>query len=93
MTWYDMHRSVHDYIRCQEQGRPEAFDLDAYDLSEAERSAFEHRDVGAFYELGLHGVLLNRYCRQLGYSLNEYRSLLEPYGTPEGRKGRWQSSS
>lgn len=91
MTWYEMHRCVYDFIRSSEQGRPGSFDPTAYDLTAMERSAFEHRDVGAFYELGLHGVLLNRYCREIGYSRDDYRAILQPYAVAEERRARWQS--
>ena len=92
MTWYEMHRCVHDSIRFQEQGRA-AFDATSYDLSEAERTAIDSGDIGALYRLGLHGVLLNRYCRQLGISLDDYRRLLQPYAVEQERRGRWQRSS
>lgn len=91
MTWYDMHRCVYDYVRANEQGRPEAFNVSRYDLSDEERAAFDDRDVAAFYRLGLHGVLLNRYCREIGYSRDDYRAILQPFAVVEERRGRWQS--
>ena len=91
MTWYEMHRCVYDFIRSSEQGRPGSFDATEYDLTTEERAALERRDVGAFYGLGLHGVLLNRYCREIGYSRDDYRAILEPFGVVEERRGRWQS--
>jgi hypothetical protein len=93
MTWYDMHVCVYDYIRANEQGHPESFDASGYDLTAAERAAFDDRDVAAFYQLGLHGVLLNRYCRQIGYTLDGYREVLQPFAQEEERRGRWQTSS
>ena len=59
-------------------------------LSPAERSAFEGKDVGKLYTMGLHPVLLNGYCRAQGLSRNEYRAILERLGEPETRKARWQ---
>lgn len=93
MTWYEMHRCVYDFVRCQEQGRGDAFDAASYDLSEAERTAVDTGDIGALYDLGLHGVLLNRYCRQLGISLDDYKRRLQPYAVHQERRGRWQRSS
>ena len=90
MTWYDMHRCVYDYIRASEKGEPDSFDIARYDLSGEERDAFDGRDVAAFYQLGLHGVLLNRYCREIGYSRDDYRRILEPFAEATGRTGRWQ---
>lgn len=92
MTWYDMHRCVYDFIRANEKGAPETFDVTSYDLSAGEIEAFVKRDVAAFYQLGLHGVLLNRYCREVGYSRDEYRVMLQPFVTAPERVGRWQTS-
>jgi hypothetical protein len=91
MTWYDMHRCVYDFIRGNETGHPESFDATRYELSVEERAAFDERDVAAFYRLGLHGVLLNRYCREIGYSRDQYRAILQPFAVVEERRGRWQS--
>lgn len=91
MTWYDMHRSVYDFIRASETGRPQDFDITRYDLTEPERAAFDAHDVAAYYQLGLHGVLLNRYARQVGYSRDDYRAILQPFAAAENRRGRWQS--
>ena len=91
MTWYDMHRCVYDFIRAHETGVPDSFDGSRYDLSQAERAAFDVRDIAAFHRLGLHGVLLNRYCRQVGYSRDDYRAMLAPFVTSPERRGRWQS--
>ncbi len=91
MSWYDLHRCVYDYIRASERGTPEAFDPAGYDLDPDERAAFADRDVAAMYRLQLHGVLLNRYCRQIGYSRDAYRQILAPFATAPTRRGRWQS--
>jgi len=55
-----------------------------------ERKAFDDRDVAAFYQMGLHEVLINRYARAAGYARDDYRKILEPFGKPEERRGRWQ---
>jgi hypothetical protein len=86
-----MHRCVYDFIRAQERGVPDSFDPSAYQLTDHERRAFEDRDVAAFHQLGLHGVLLNRYCRQIGLSRDDYRAILQPFALVESRRGRWQS--
>ena len=96
MSWYQMHRCVYDWVRAGEVNSADGtdgrvgFDATAYDLTDEERKAFENRDIAAFYRLGLHEVLLNRYARALGLSLADYRTILEPLGTKEERKGRWQ---
>ena len=43
MTWYDMHRCVYDFIRANETGAPESFEVDRYDLSADEREAFAQK--------------------------------------------------
>ena len=96
MTLYQLHRCVYDWVRAGEVGGDAAatdrasFDATRYELSEEERTAFESKDVAALYRLGLHPVLLNRFCRAAGYSRDDYRKLLEPFAAPEERKGRWQ---
>ena len=92
MSLYQLHRCVWDHVRAgQVSGSTmRAFDVNQYDLSEAERSAFEGKDIGGLYTMGLHPVLLNGYCRAQGLSRNEYRAILERLGEPETRKARWQ---
>ncbi len=68
----------------------EGFDDSVYELTDAERAAFEAKDPAALYQLGLHAVLINRFARAAGYARDDYRKLLEPFGKPEERKGRWQ---
>ncbi len=98
MSLYQLHRCVYDWVRAGEVGGGEAaaasgrasFDVGKYDLTDAERIAFESQDVAGLYQLGLHEVLLNRFCRAAGYSRDDYRKLLEPFAKPEERRGRWQ---
>lgn len=92
MTLYQLHRCVYDYVRAGEigSGTGAAFDVNRYDLHDDERTAFESKDVAALYQLGLHPVLLNRFCRAVGYGRDDYRKILEVFGTPEERKGRWR---
>jgi hypothetical protein len=96
MSWYQMHRCVYDGVRAGEvnsadggDGRAD-FDVSAYELTDDERKAFENRDIAALYKLGLHEVLLNRFCRAAGFARDDYRKILEPFGATEERKGRWQ---
>ena len=96
MSWYQLHRCVYDWVRAGEVGSADAgdgrlsFDDSAYELSAEERKAFETRDVAALYQLGLHEVLLNRFCRAAGFARDDYRKILEPFAAKEERKGRWQ---
>ena len=96
MSWYQLHRCVYDWVRAGEVTSAEGgdgragFDVSAYELTDEERKAFENRDIGALYQLGLHEVLLNRYARAAGFARDDYRKVLEPFGVPEERKGRWQ---
>ena len=96
MSWYQLHRAVYDWVRAGEvnsasggDGRA-AFDVSAYELTDEERKAFESRDIAALYKLGLHEVLLNRFCRAAGFARDDYRKILEPFGEKEERRARWQ---
>ncbi|HET7477542.1 MAG TPA: hypothetical protein VFJ97_16150 [Dermatophilaceae bacterium] len=92
MSNYQLHRCVWDNVRAgQVSGSTmRDFDVNKYDLTEEERKAFESADVGALYQLGLHPVLLNGFCRAAGFSRNEYRAILEKYAEPTTKKARWQ---
>lgn len=96
MSLYQLHRCVYDWVRAGEVNSADAgdgrlnFDMSGYELTDDERKAFENKDVAAFYQLGLHRVLLNRYCRAAGFARDEYRKILEPFAEKEERKGRWQ---
>ena len=96
MSLYQLNRAVYDWIRAGEVNSDAAgdgragFDLSRYELTEDERKAFDDKDVAAFYTMGLHEVLINRYARAAGYARDDYRKILEPFGKPEERRGRWQ---
>jgi hypothetical protein len=95
MSFYQLHRCVYDWVRAGEVNSESAdgrldFDDSQYELTDEERKAFESRDVAALYQLGLHEVLLNRFCRAAGFARDDYRKILEPFGGTEERKGRWQ---
>jgi hypothetical protein len=96
MSLYQLHRCVFDWVRAGEvnsdtevDGRV-GFDDTQYELTDDERKAFETRDIAALYQLGLHQVLLNRFCRAAGFARDDYRKVLEPFATTEERRGRWQ---
>lgn len=96
MSLYQLNRAVYDWIRAGEVNSDAAgdgragFDVSRYDLSDDERKAFDDKDVAAFYQMGLHEVLISRYARAAGFARDDYRKILEPYGKPEERRGRWQ---
>jgi hypothetical protein len=74
------------------QGRPE-ISTNGYDLTDTERDALVNKDVGAIYAMGTHPVIINGYCRALGYKKADYRPLLEAAApTTEERSVRWQTS-
>ncbi|HEY0813678.1 MAG TPA: hypothetical protein VGE11_10400 [Pseudonocardia sp.] len=96
MSVYQLNRCVYDWVRAGEvnshagtDGRI-GFDDSGYELTDDERKAFQARDVASLYQLGLHEVLLNRFCRAAGFARDEYRALLAPLGVKEERRGRWQ---
>ncbi len=96
MSVYQLNRLVYDWVRAGEvnsgngdDGRAN-FDLSGYELSDDERKAFDSRDIGTLWQLGLHDVLVNRYARAIGLTLADYRGILAPLAQPEERRGRWQ---
>jgi hypothetical protein len=92
VSLYQLHRCVYDFVRAGESsdGAVKVFNVDDYDLNTNERNAFDVTDVAAIYALGLHPVLLNRYCRAVGFARDDYRRMLEPFASAEEGKGRWQ---
>jgi hypothetical protein len=96
MSLYQLNRAVYDWVRAGEVNSAEGgdgragFDLSRYDLTDEERAAFDARDIAAFYRMGLHQVLINRYARAAGFARDAYREILAPYAEPEKRRGRWQ---
>ena len=96
MSVYQLNRAVYDWVRAGEVNSGDAgdgragFDVSGYELSEDERKAFDSKDIGALWQLGLHDVLVNRYARAIGLTLTDYRGILTPLAQPEERRGRWQ---
>jgi len=93
VSLYQLHRCVWDSVRAASVSSSNAgghFYSGKYDLTDEERKAFEQRDVGALYRLGLHPVLLNGFARASGYTRDGYREVLAAFATGEERTGRWQ---
>jgi len=94
MSLYQVQQCLFDYLRVLEdpktEGRPE-IDTEGYDLTDTERKALESKDIGEIYVMGVHPVIVNGYCRALGYKRADYRPLLEAAAVKtEPRKVRWQ---
>jgi hypothetical protein len=49
-------------------------------------------DIAAIYAAGTHPVIVNGYCRAMGYKRADYRTLLESVKTDVEGKARWQKS-
>ncbi len=64
-----------------------------YDLSGDETAAVERNDIGALYQLGVHPVLLNAWCRATGHTRDDYKRLLAPYRATPTTVPRWRASS
>ena len=95
MSLYEVQQCLLDYLRVLEdpnsEGRPE-IRTDGYALTDAERTALLTGDVGTLYAMGTHPVIINGYCRAMGYKRADYRPLLEAATTHTPRRTRWQSS-
>ena len=95
MSLFQVQQCLFDYLRALENAPPgekPEISLDGYDLSEEERRALREQDVGAIYAMGTHPVIVNGYCRALGYKRADYRPLLQAAASPERRRTRWQQS-
>jgi hypothetical protein len=91
-----MQQCLFDYLRALEDPdkpvKPQ-IELEGYDLTPEERRALKEEDVGAIYRMGTHPVIVNGYCRALGYKRADYRPLLEQAaGGIEPRRTRWRTS-
>ena len=95
MSIYDVQRALFDYLRAMENTKSETrpdISIEGYDLTEDEKKALVAGDVGKLYGMGVHPVIINGYCRAMGYKRADYRPLLAEYDTPSPRRTRWQSS-
>ena len=95
MSLYQVQQCLFDYLRALEDPnqptKPE-IKLDGYDLTGSERTVLEQGDVGAMYTMGVHPVIINGYCRAMGYKRADYRRLLEGSAPAQRRRTRWQTS-
>ena len=96
MSLYQVQRCMFDYLRALEaagDGPKPDIALDGYLLTDEERRALQEKDIGRIYAFGTHPVILNGYCRALGYKGASYRPLLEQSGAvPARKRTRWQKS-
>ena len=94
MSLYQVQKCLFDYLRAMEdaaEGPKPAIRTSGYELTEPEEIALVTGDVGAFYEMGVHPVMINGYCRAMGYKRADYRPLLARAAV-EPRRTRWQTS-
>ena len=96
MSLYQLQQCVYDYLRTLEAVEPGSpvptLSTSGYDLSEEEQRALKAGDVGAMYSMGIHPVIINGYCRAMGYRRADYRELLQKQNNEPKRKTRWQTS-
>jgi hypothetical protein len=95
VSLYQLQQCLFDYLRALEDPanttKPE-INVEGYDLTDEERDALRSGDVGALYRMGTHPVIINGYCRAMGYKRADYRPLLEKVADTEPRRTRWQTS-
>lgn len=95
MSIYDVQRALFDYLRAMENTKSETrpdISIEGYDLTEDEKKALVAGDVGTLYGMGVHPVIINGYCRAMGYKRADYKPLLAAHATPSPRRTRWQTS-
>jgi hypothetical protein len=96
VSLYELQRCLFDYLRSMENAtegspRPE-LSVEGYDLTEEERQTLLNGDIAAIYTAGTHPVIVNGYCRAMGYKRADYRPLLETVKPDLEGKARWQKS-
>ena len=96
MSLYQVQQCLYNYLRtleAVEAGSPvPELSTSGYDLNEDEERALKAGDVGAMYLMGIHPVIINGYCRAMGYRRADYRELLQKPNNEPKRKTRWQTS-
>jgi hypothetical protein len=92
VSLYQVHKLIHDRLGLFSTGAGTELDFAGYDLTEPERAALAGDDIGARFAMGVHPVLINSYCRALGFKRDDYRAMLQPYARPSERRPRWRSS-
>ena len=94
MTLYMVQRCLFDHLRRLEaagDGPKPDIVTEGYNLTPEEKRALTEPDIGAIYAMGTHPVIINGFCRALGYKRADYRPLLEKAaattakGSPDGR--------
>ena len=96
MSLYMVQRALFDHLRRLEaagDGPKPDIVVEGYDLTPEEIRAITEPDIGAIYAMGTHPVIINGFCRALGYKRADYRPFLENSGAVPPRKvTRWQKS-
>lgn len=96
MSIYQLQQCLYDHLRALEDSPPDGpkpdLSTEGYTLTDEERQALEARDIGALYALGTHPVIINGYCRAMGYKRADYRPLFRESTTVTKGKARWQKS-
>jgi hypothetical protein len=96
VSLYQVQQCLYNYLRtleAVEAGSPvPELSTSGYDLNEDEERALKAGDVGAMYLMGIHPVIINGYCRAMGYRRADYKELLENKNNEPKRKTRWQTS-
>ena len=94
MSLYQVQQCLFDYLRAMEDAPPGLkpdIRTAGYDLTVPEEKALASGDVAAFGRMGVHPVIINGYCRAMGYKRADYRTLLAGVAH-EPRRTRWQIS-
>jgi hypothetical protein len=95
MSLYQVQQCLFDYLRSMEDAdtstKPDIV-LEGYQLTNREAEALQAGDVGALAAMGVHPVIINGYCRAMGFKRADYRSLLAEAVPHSPRRTRWQTS-
>ena len=96
MSLYQLQQCVYNYLRTLEAVEAASpvptLSTSGYDLNEEEQRALKTGDVGAMYAMGIHPVIINGYCRAMGYKRADYRPLFKETTMVTKGKARWQKS-
>jgi hypothetical protein len=80
MSVYQVQQCVFDYLRALEgapSGQRPPVPVERYQLTADEQRVLVESDVDGLYRLRVHPVLINGYCRALGYKRSDYRPLFK----------------
>jgi len=96
MTAYHAQRCLFDHLRVLEQAAgatPPPIAVDGYELTPDERRALVEGDVAALYDIGVHPVLINGFCRTNGWKRADYRVLFRDDQRVDATgRARWLTS-